>query len=142
MSLRVVAILFLLLIAGTLGLLTWRTLREGWSVELTTIGRKSGLRRSVTIWFVRDGDRVWLQAGQGGKTDWYRNLLASPRVELDFGGNERRRGEAFPVDDAAEVARIHARFVDKYWMTRVFRLFGREFGGGRVVRVELFSPDE
>lgn len=141
MSLRVVAILFLLVVAGTLGFLTWRTLREGWSVELTTIGRKSGLRRSVTIWFVRDGDRVWLQAGQGGKTDWYRNLRASPRVELDFGG-ERRRGEAVPVEDAADVAGIHARFVDKYWMTRVFRLFGREFGTGSVVRVDLFPRDE
>jgi deazaflavin-dependent oxidoreductase (nitroreductase family) len=141
MSLRVVALLFLLVVLGPLGFLTWRTLRDGWSVELTTIGRKSGLRRSVTIWFVRDGDRVWLQAGQGGSTDWYRNLLATPRVELDF-GSERRRGEAFPVADPAEVARIHARFVDKYWMTRIFKLFGREFGTGRVVRVELFPPGD
>lgn len=141
MSLRVAGLLFLLVVVGTLGFLTWRTLRDGWSVELTTIGRKSGLRRSVTIWFVRDGDTVWIQAGQGGSTDWYRNLVASPRVELDL-GSERRRGEAFPVEDPAEVARIHARFVDKYWMTRLFKLFGRTFGTGRVVRVELFPPDE
>lgn len=141
MSLRVVALLFLLAVVGTLGFLTWRTLRDGWSVELTTIGRKSGLRRSVTIWFVRDGDTVWLQAGQGGSTDWYRNLVKTPRVELVL-GDERRRGEATPVTDPAEEARIHARFTDKYWMTRVFKLFGREFGTGRVVRVELFPPGE
>jgi deazaflavin-dependent oxidoreductase (nitroreductase family) len=141
MSLRVVALLFLLVVVGTLGFLTWRTLRDGWSVELTTIGRKSGLRRSVTIWFVRDGDTVWLQAGSGGSTDWYRNLIKSPRVELDL-GDERRRGEAFAVEDPDEAARIHARFTDKYWMTRVFKLFGREFGTGRVVRVELFPPGE
>lgn len=141
MSFRVVALLFLLVVVGALGYLTWRTLRDGWSVELTTIGRKSGLRRSVTIWFVRDGDRVWLQAGQAGGTDWYRNLVATPRVELDL-GDERRRGEAVPVEDPAEAERIHARFVDKYWMTRIFRLFGREFGTGRVVRVELFPPGD
>ena len=48
--------------------------RDASTLELTTSGRKSGQPRTATIWFVYD-DRLYVQSGKEGKTDWYRNLL-------------------------------------------------------------------
>ena len=59
--------------------------RDEATVELTTTGRSSGQARTVTIWFVRDGDRLYVQSGKEGTTDWYRNLLKTPTVTLQIG---------------------------------------------------------
>jgi deazaflavin-dependent oxidoreductase (nitroreductase family) len=110
------------------------------TVELTTMGRKSGQPRAVTIWFVRDDAALYVQAGKGGKTDWYRNLLAKPEVGLRFDGLTVR-GKAKPVDDAAETKRIHQLFADKYFSARVMGWFGGGFGHGKVVRVESLQAE-
>jgi deazaflavin-dependent oxidoreductase (nitroreductase family) len=58
-------------------------------VELHTIGRQSGLRRSVILTTpVTDGDRLVLVASKGGASthpNWYRNLVANPDVEITRG---------------------------------------------------------
>lgn len=59
-------------------------------VELHTIGRSSGLRRStmLTAPILEDGNIV-LVASKGGHSqnpDWYRNLVANPEVELTVDG--------------------------------------------------------
>ena len=55
-------------------------------VELHTIGRKSGQRRSTMLTSpIFEIDRVVLVASKGGYSDhpdWYKNLAATPEVEL------------------------------------------------------------
>jgi deazaflavin-dependent oxidoreductase (nitroreductase family) len=62
-------------------------------VELHTVGRTSGLPRSVMLTApVVDGDRVVLVASKNGDDrdpDWYRNLLAHPDAELTMAGQRR-----------------------------------------------------
>lgn len=62
-------------------------------VELHTIGRKSGQRRSTMLTTpIHDDDRVVLIASKGGDNrhpDWYRNLSANPDVEITLGGTTR-----------------------------------------------------
>jgi deazaflavin-dependent oxidoreductase (nitroreductase family) len=59
-------------------------------VELHTIGRKSGARRTTMLTTpIRDDDRVVLIASKGGDDrdpDWYRNLVANPEVEVTMDG--------------------------------------------------------
>jgi deazaflavin-dependent oxidoreductase (nitroreductase family) len=105
------------------------------TVELTTVGRKSGRPRTVTIWFVHDEGRLYVQAGKDGKTDWYRNLVAKPEVTLGFDGLTVR-GTAKVIDDAAETERVHGLFSGKYLSARVMGWFGGGFGHGKVVRIE------
>ena len=105
-----------------------------WSVEITTLGRKSGEPRTTTIWFVTEDGVVWVQSGKGGRTDWYRNLVANPEVSLRF-GDFRLRGRAERIADPKEAARVHALFLSKYWTARIASWFGREFGQGEVVRI-------
>jgi deazaflavin-dependent oxidoreductase (nitroreductase family) len=60
------------------------------AVQLHTIGRSSGKRRSVMLTAPVHGDgRYVLVASKGGDDrhpDWYRNLAANPDVEITVGG--------------------------------------------------------
>ena len=49
---------------------------------LTHTGRKSGLKRRTPMNYALIGGEVYCTAGFGAGTDWYRNLLANPRVEV------------------------------------------------------------
>ncbi len=61
-------------------------------VELHTTGRRSGQRRSTMLTApICEPELVVLVASKGGHSenpDWYRNLVANPRVELTIGGDE------------------------------------------------------
>jgi deazaflavin-dependent oxidoreductase (nitroreductase family) len=58
---------------------------------LTTQGRKSGQRRTVSLLFLADGDDLVIVASQGGAPahpGWYFNLVANPTAQVQVG---RRR---------------------------------------------------
>lgn len=63
-------------------------------VELTTIGRKTGLRRATLLTApIYGDDRVVLVASKGGYSDdpiWYKNLAANPEVEITVGNTTRK----------------------------------------------------
>ena len=55
---------------------------------LSTVGRKSGLQRTLPLIYVQEGDVVCLVASNGGAVShplWYRNLVAHPDVTLQIG---------------------------------------------------------
>lgn len=58
-------------------------------ILLTTIGRKSGQRRTIPLRvFLEQDDRLVVVAGNGGEPSnpaWYLNLLARPRVTIEDG---------------------------------------------------------
>jgi deazaflavin-dependent oxidoreductase (nitroreductase family) len=71
-------------------------------VLLTTTGRRSGRRITVPMMFHRDGDRILVIASnQGAPKDpeWYRNLVANPRVKVEL-ANETFDGTAAPLEGA------------------------------------------
>ena len=112
-----------------------RAVAEQSTVQLTTIGRTSGELRPVTIWFVGEGDRVFVQSGKEGQTDWYRNALVNPAVTLRI-GVLTLRGQARPVDDSQETARVHRLFEQKYLGARVLGWFGSAVGHGKVIVID------
>jgi deazaflavin-dependent oxidoreductase (nitroreductase family) len=57
-------------------------------VLLTTVGARSGKRRTSPVGYARDGDRILVfasNAGQPKHPDWYHNLLANPQVTVETG---------------------------------------------------------
>ena len=57
-------------------------------VLLTTTGRRSGCRHTTPMMFHREGDRVLVMASNQGdpkEPEWYRNLVANPRVTVEVG---------------------------------------------------------
>lgn len=62
---------------------------------LTTTGARSGKAHTVPMMYVPDGDRLLVIASNAGAPrhpDWYRNLLANPRVTVEA------EGETFPAE--------------------------------------------
>lgn len=92
--------------------------RRGWTmgpmpaVELHTLGRVSGIRRSTMLTSPVHGDGRWvLVASKGGDDrdpEWYRNLVANPDVELTVRGETHtmRARTATPQEKAELWPRI------------------------------------
>ena len=78
-------------------------------VELTTVGRKSGAKRTSMLTSpVQRGDTIVLVASWGGDDrhpQWYLNLQANPDVEIRFQGGdvERRKARTATAEERAEL---------------------------------------
>ena len=58
---------------------------------LTTTGAKTGQRRTTPVMFQADGERLLVIASNAGaprNPDWYRNLVVSPTVTVEVGGEQ------------------------------------------------------
>ncbi len=56
---------------------------------LTTVGHKTGRRRTTPVMYIRDGDDYVITASNGGSDKhpaWFYNLQASPRAEIEVPG--------------------------------------------------------
>ncbi len=81
---------------------------------LTTTGRVSGRPHRIEIWFVLADETVYLMAGDRDRSDWVRNLMASPDVELEIGGRKRATRARVVDDDAEEDALARRLMLEKY----------------------------
>jgi deazaflavin-dependent oxidoreductase (nitroreductase family) len=55
------------------------------TTRLTHYGRKTGNPNEVTIWFVLDGDELFIGTANV-KRQWVRNVQKTPKVKLSIGG--------------------------------------------------------
>jgi deazaflavin-dependent oxidoreductase (nitroreductase family) len=93
------------------------------TLTLTHYGRKSGKPRDVTIWFVVDGEKVYIGTANVNR-QWVRNVQKTPQVRLSIGG-ETFDGTARFLTDRAEHKRAMAAIRRKYWMFRPIIELGR-----------------
>lgn len=97
---------------------------------LTTIGHRSGLPRSIEIWFTYHAGKLYLNAERWRASGWVQNILHQPRVwvrlqEHEFAGH----------------ARVLAREQDtELWQT-VTALSRRKYGWGEGLPVEITLLD-
>ena len=82
----------------------------GWILLLRVRGRKSGVIRETPLNYLVEGGAVWVMAGFGRKSEWYRNLLADPAVEVRLPGR-RFACTAEEVLDPAVRSRMIPRLV-------------------------------
>lgn len=78
----------------------------GWQCLLTTIGRTSGLRRDTPLGYIVMDGAAWVMAGYGPRTQWYRNILVEPRVDLRLPGRRPFAALAEEVHDPDLRARV------------------------------------
>jgi deazaflavin-dependent oxidoreductase (nitroreductase family) len=82
-------------------------------IELTVTGRTSGREISNPVWFVREGEKLYLVPVRGSDADWYKNVLKTPTIRLAAGGAQLR-ASASPISDAAKVDQVLDMFRAKY----------------------------
>ena len=98
------------------GRFLWTTLnKRGWgALRLTTIGRKSGLERSVIIGYIEDGPNLVTLAMNGwdeGHPAWWLNLEAHPDAVVRLARQHARQVHARPAT-GEERERLWQRWAD------------------------------
>ena len=81
---------------------------------LITTGRVSGAPHRIEIWFVLQGETVYLLSGGVERSDWVRNLMASPEVVLELGDRRRATRARVIEPDTDEDAVARRLLLDKY----------------------------
>ncbi|MGA7872068.1 MAG: nitroreductase family deazaflavin-dependent oxidoreductase [Candidatus Binatus sp.] len=83
------------------------------TLRLTHYGRKSGRPYEVTIWYLVDGDRLYLVSANADR-NWVRNVKVRPAVSLRV-GNEAFNGDVREITDAQEREKVSGLVERKYW---------------------------
>jgi deazaflavin-dependent oxidoreductase (nitroreductase family) len=82
-------------------------------IKITVTGRRSGRAISIPVWFVLEGDRLYLLPVQGSDTQWYQNVLKKPSMRVDARGAESEF-KGVPITDAKQVSSVVEKFREKY----------------------------
>jgi deazaflavin-dependent oxidoreductase (nitroreductase family) len=80
---------------------------------LTTKGRVSGRDHTIEIWFALQGHTLYMLSGGGDRSDWVKNILRTPAVEVTILGN-RFSGQGRLIGDAEEDKLARKLLYDKY----------------------------
>ena len=103
----------------------FRTALEGSNeIEITVTGRTSGRSLSYPVWFVLEGDKLYLLPVRGSDTEWYKNVLKTPTIRLTARGKTFTTS-ATPITDEAKVGEVVQKFRDKYGARTVNNLYSR-----------------
>ena len=100
-------------------------------LDLTTIGGKTGLPRTIEIWFVVCSGRFYLFAERGEAANWVKNIRRNPKVTVRIGDCQT---------DAT--ARVLDRDADRKLWENVAAIADRKYGWGDGLPVEIapFTP--
>jgi deazaflavin-dependent oxidoreductase (nitroreductase family) len=82
-------------------------------ITITVTGRKSGKSISNPVWFVLDGEQLYLLPVQGSDTQWYKNVLKNPKMNIK-GGPAEGEFKVVPITDQKQVSSVVEKFREKY----------------------------
>ncbi|MGA9307867.1 MAG: nitroreductase/quinone reductase family protein [Candidatus Sulfotelmatobacter sp.] len=82
-------------------------------ITISVIGRKSGRKISIPVWFVVEGNELHLLPVAGSETQWYKNVLKNPSIGIDARGVEAEF-RAVPITGARAVKAVVEMFREKY----------------------------
>ena len=92
------------------------------NAQITTVGRKTGKPHTVTVWFVADGDAIYLTTLDEHR-DWVQNAEKSPAVTLSI-DDLHIAGQFSRVTDPGLDTRIRTLRGQKYTLGRIAAWFG------------------
>jgi hypothetical protein len=87
-------------------------------ITLSVKGRKSGKDIARPVWFVHEGNTLYLLPVQGSDTNWYKNMLVDPTLKISVNG--------------VEISARGKRITDSNMVDDVIRKFRSKYGEGEV----------
>jgi len=93
-------------------------------IKISVTGRKSGHTISIPIWFVADNDKLYMLPVHGSDTQWYRNILSNPSIQIaarDADGDFN----AIPITDGTQVSAVVEKFREKYGVNDVKKYYSK-----------------
>ncbi len=83
-------------------------------IRLSVKGRKSGNDLPRHVWFVLEGNTLYLLPVQGSNTNWYKNLLVDSTLKISVNGEEEVSVRGKAITDSNRVNDIFGKFDSKY----------------------------
>jgi deazaflavin-dependent oxidoreductase (nitroreductase family) len=105
------------------------------TIDITTIGRKSGQPRRIEIWFYRADGRYFL-SGSPGRRAWVANLLVHPEFTFHLKGSVRADlpARAQQISDPAERRAIFTTILKDLQMSRDLEAW---MSGSPLLEIEI-----
>ncbi len=94
------------------------TLERSDQIDNTVTGRKTGRQITIPVWFVTEGGKLYLVPVRGSDSDWFKNVLATPHIQLTADGASIN-ATATPITDPGRVRSIVDKFRQKYGADQV-----------------------
>ncbi len=110
-------------------------LQETSEIDITVRGRVSGREITLPVWFVAEGGKIYLLPVNGSDSDWYKNLRATPGLQLTARGVSVT-ASVTPITDPGDVHEIVEKFRAKYGADQVAAYYPKT-----DVAVEVTLPD-
>jgi len=82
-------------------------------VTISVTGRKSGRKIANPVWFVLDGETLYLLPVKGSDTQWYKNVIEKPSLQIEA-GSAAEQLKVRAVTEAKQVALVVEKFRAKY----------------------------
>jgi deazaflavin-dependent oxidoreductase (nitroreductase family) len=93
-------------------------------MEITVTGRKSGRSISTPVWFVHEGQKLYLIPIKGTDSNWYKNVLAEPTMQVST-GERRLTVKATPISDSRKIAEVVQKLRLKYGAGEVKKYYSK-----------------
>jgi hypothetical protein len=88
-------------------------------ITLSVKGRKSSKDIPRPVWFVHEGNTLYLLPNYGSDTNWYKNFLANQTLKISLSGQEiSATGQ--PITDSGRVSNVMNKFNSKYGDVRKY----------------------
>lgn len=108
---------------------------------VTTTGRRTGRPHTIEIWFGARGGTLYVLSGGRDRSDWVRNLVAEPRVQVRL-GQITRAGTARVVSDPDEDGLARRLLATKYQGWREGRAMSGWARTALPVAIDVDPPGE
>ncbi len=99
-------------------------LSQSSELNITVTGRKSGRAITIPIWFVLEEDTLYLLPVHGSDTQWYKNALENPLLQIEARGT-KAKFKAAPITEASQVSSIVEKFRGKYGAGNVKKYYSK-----------------
>ncbi|HEU4824362.1 MAG TPA: DUF2255 family protein [Nitrososphaeraceae archaeon] len=83
-------------------------------IRLSAKGRRSGRDIPRPVWFVHEGNSLYLLPVQSSVTNWFKNLLVDATLKISVKGGEEVPAKGKPITDSNRVNNIFGKFESKY----------------------------
>jgi hypothetical protein len=92
----------------------YQRLNRASEITLSVKGRKSGRDIPRPVWFVHEGNTLYLLPNYGSDTNWYKNFLVDPTLKISVSGEEEIPARGTPITDNGRVEDVVSKFKSKY----------------------------
>jgi hypothetical protein len=94
-------------------------------IDLIVTGRISGEEIPRPVWFVNEGDILYLLPVQGSNTNWYKNVQKNPRVKIFTNGQQIITGKVKAITDTNKVKEVVEKFRSKHGASDVKKYYSK-----------------